>query len=196
MIMEANDMGMYRHIREAWKKPETLDFYKTRMIHWRKEPVTMRIDRPTRIDRARSLGYKAKQGIFVVRQRINRGGRMRPKIRAGRRTKHFRQRFILAKSYQWIAEERVSRKFPNCEVLNSYEVAKDGTHYWFEVIMVDRADSSIVKDKALKFMATQRGRVNRGLTASGKRSRGILTHKGKGAEKLRPSLSAHDNRGK
>ena len=31
----------------------------------------------------------------------------------------------LDKNYQLIAEERTSKKYPNCEVLNSYYVAKD-----------------------------------------------------------------------
>ena len=34
-----------------------------------------------RIDRARSLGYKPKQGVIIVRQRVIRGGRMRPDIK-------------------------------------------------------------------------------------------------------------------
>ncbi|MDP3765404.1 MAG: 50S ribosomal protein L15e, partial [Nanoarchaeota archaeon] len=34
----------------------------------------------------------------------------------------------------------------------------------------------------------------RGLTSAGKRGRGLL-HKGKGAEKLRPSLRAHQRKG-
>ncbi|MBU0980911.1 MAG: 50S ribosomal protein L15e [Nanoarchaeota archaeon] len=191
-------MGMYKYIRAAWKKPKTLEFYKERLIKWRREPVTIRIDRPTRLDRARSLGYRAKPGIFIVRQRIMRGGRMRPKIRAGRRPKHFRHHMVLGKSYQWIAEERAGRKFVNCEVLNSYEVAKDGIYFWFEIIMVDKAHPAIMKDRTLKWISqpNQTGRVYRGKTASGRRSRGILTHKGKGAEKLRPSLRANKGRGK
>ena len=40
--------------------------------------------------------------------------------------------------------------------------------------------------------AAQRGRVYRGLTSSGKKSRG-LRRKGKGAEKIRPSLRARDH---
>ncbi|KKT75754.1 MAG: 50S ribosomal protein L15e, partial [Candidatus Peregrinibacteria bacterium GW2011_GWA2_44_7] len=40
----------------------------------RKEPVTLVLEHPTRLDRARSLGYKAKQGCIVARQRVGRGG--------------------------------------------------------------------------------------------------------------------------
>ena len=54
-------MGMYKYIREAWKKPRELELWQQRLIQWRKEEVTVRIDKPTRLDKARSLGYKAKQ---------------------------------------------------------------------------------------------------------------------------------------
>jgi len=191
-------MGMYKYIRETWKKPKQNlgDIWKERLIKWRQEPVTIRIERPTRLDRARSLGYRAKQGFVSVRQRVIRGGRQRPKIRKGRRSKHFGRKKIVGKSYQWIAEERAAKKYQNCEVLNSYYVAKDGRYYWFEIILVDKAHPQILADKNLKWIAEKqhKGRVYRGLTSAGKRSRGILTHKGKGAEKLRPSIKANKRR--
>ena len=56
-----------------------------RMIEWRHGPSTARVEYPTRLDRARSLGYKAKEGYVVVRSRVRRGGRNRPKIMGGRR---------------------------------------------------------------------------------------------------------------
>jgi large subunit ribosomal protein L15e len=73
-------MALYQHIREAWKKPkENLgDLWRSRLIQWRHEPVTVTLEHPTRLDRARSLGYKAKQVILVVRQRVNRGGHELP----------------------------------------------------------------------------------------------------------------------
>lgn len=189
-------MGFYKYMREAWEKPrETLgDLYLQRLIVWRRDPAILRLDGPTRLDRARSLGYKAKQGVFVARVRVLRGGHFRPKIVGGRRPKTNRRVKIVGKSYQWIAEERVQDRFPNCEVLNSYLVAQDGKHYWYEVILVDRDHPSVLADKNLAWInqSHHHGRVYRGLTASGRRSRGILTHKGKGAEKLRPSLRAHD----
>ncbi|MBN1503263.1 50S ribosomal protein L15e [Candidatus Woesearchaeota archaeon] len=190
-------MGIYSYIKELWKQPKKNmpELWKERLIKWRKEPVTVRIDRPTRLDRARALGYKAKQGYIMVRQRVNRGGRTREKIRHARRPKTRRHRKIVAKSYQQIAEERANRKYVNCEVLNSYWVAQDGKHYWYEVILLDKAHPSIMKDKATRWVAEpqHRGRVFRGLTSAGKKSRG-LRHKGKGAEKVRPSLRANKRR--
>lgn len=189
-------MGYLKYVRDMWKKPKASnpELWKSRLILWRREPVTLRIERPTRPDRARSIGYKAKNGIVVVRQRVSSGGHVRPGKPGGRRPKHNRRRMNLALSYQTIAERRANDKYPNCEVLGSYFVAKDSKSYWFEVILVDSAHPEIKADEQLSWITTKahRGRVFRGLTASGKRSRGILTRKGKGAEKIRPSMRAND----
>jgi len=187
-------MGLYKYVRELYKQPKAKlgAVWKARLLKIRREPATVRIDRPTRIDRARSLGYRAKQGIFVVRQRVARGGRQRQKITGGRRPKTSRRKKIVSKSYQQVAEERCARKYTNCEVLNSYWLIQDGKHAWFEIILVDKSHPAIRADKSLGWIYQQQHtrRVFRGLTAAGKRSRGILTHKGKGAEKLRPSMRA------
>lgn len=186
-------MGMYKYIREAWKQPkQNIEFLRKRMIEWKAEPTTIRIKYPTRLDRARSLGYKAKQGYIIVRQRVDRGGRKKPKFMRGRRPKRMSRRKDVKISYQVVAEQRAAEKFPNLEVLNSYFVGKDGRHYWYEMVMVDKAHPNIIADKNINWIMQKqhRGRVYRGLTAAGKRSRGILTHKGKGAEKLRPSMRA------
>ncbi len=189
-------MGMYQYIREAWKKPkEGLgSLWQKRMIEWRQEPATIRVERPTRLDRARSLGYKAKQGFVVVRQRVNRGGRQRPQIRHPRRPKAMSRRKDLTMNYQAVAENRSVQKYPNCEVLNSYYVGEDGLHYWYEVILVDRTNPSIMADSRINWIISHKGRSERGLTSAGRRARGLL-HKGKGAEKMRPSLRAHDRQG-
>jgi len=78
----------------------------------------------------------------------------------------------------------------NLEVLNSYWVGEDGRYKWFEVILVDRSHPAILSDPQLSQIAKQRGRVYRGLTSAGRRARG-LRRKGKGAEKIRPSLRAN-----
>lgn len=183
---------MYKYLRKIWKQPkENLgDIWKERLMQWREEPTTLRIERPTRLDRARSLGYKAKQGVIMVRQRVSRTRRMRPSDRGGRRPKAFRLKKITKINYQHIAEMRVNKKYPNLEVLNSYWVAEDGKSKWYEIIMLDPQHPVIKKDKALLGVASQRGRADRGLTSAGRKSRG-LRNKGKGAEKVRPSLGAH-----
>jgi large subunit ribosomal protein L15e len=181
-------MSFYQYMKEIWKKPRKEKVYKDRLVEWRKEGSTIKIDRPTRLDRARSLGYKAKEGIVVVRQRIIRGGKKKPDF-GRRRSKRSGRRLVLSKSYQAMAEERVAKKYSNLEVLNSYFVAEDGRYRWYEIILVDWAHPAIRKDKKLSFMVKHKGRAMRGLTSAGKKSRGLY-NKGKGAEKLRPSRRA------
>ena len=189
-------MAMYQYLKEAWKNPrdDIEQLWQQRTIKWREEPTTVRIERPTRLDRARSLGYKAKQGFIIVRQRVNRGGRQRPKIRHPRRPKAMSRRKDLTMNYQSVAEQRAAKKYPNCEVLNSYYVGEDGIHYWYEIILVDKSHPQILADSRINWIAKHQGRVFRGLTSAGRRSRGLLG-KGKGYEKIRPSLRAHDRRG-
>lgn len=175
-------MGLYKYLKQNWEKNPSLQH--DRMIQWRTEPVTVKLEHPTRLDRARALGYRAKQGVFVVRQRIERGGRMRPKIKKGRRSKHTRRRLVLDMNYQTVAERRSVKSYPNCEVLNSYFVGKDGINYWYEVILVDRSHPAVLKDKQLSGIAFQKRRAFRGLTSASRKSRG-LRRKGLGAEKVR-----------
>jgi len=188
-------MGYLKYIKDLWKQPkENLgDVWKERLIEFRREPATMRIYRPTRIDRARSLGYRAKQGFLIVRQRVTRGGFHPCQFTGGRRPKHNSPHKVVNKSYQRICEEKVARYYTNCEVLNSYYVGSDGQHQWYEVILVDKNHPQIVNDKSLSWISNVRGRVFRGLTSAGKKSRG-LRNKGQGAEKVRPTQKSHGNR--
>ncbi len=187
------NMGVYQKIRELWKKPKQGlgELWQKRLIQFRREPVTIKVAKPTRLDKARALGYKAKQGVIVVRQRVLRGGHARPKRWGGRRSRHAGHKLTLRKNYKLIAEERANKKYPNCEVLNSYPVAKDGKYYWYEIILVDKKHPAIVKDKNLGWISKKQHtrRVYRGLTSAGSKVRG-LRHKGKGAEKARPSRRA------
>ena len=142
---------MYRHLREAWMKPSDSyieDVMRQRVVVWRRQPAIVRIEKPTRLDRARRLGYKAKKGFIMVRVRIRRGGRRKPRPVLGRRQKRMGvNKYTPAKSIKLIAEERVARKYPNMEVLNSYWVWQDGMSKWFEVILVDPYSPSIKSDK-------------------------------------------------
>jgi large subunit ribosomal protein L15e len=101
------------------------------------------------------------------------------------------RKLVPKKSIQLIAEERVARKYPNLEVLNSYPLGSDGTHEYFEVIMIDPNHPAILSDPQLGWVANKahRGRVHRGLTKAGKKARGLL-HRGGGTEKARPSVRA------
>ena len=195
-------MGVMKHLGSVWKQPKQnipTAVRRDRMAGWRREPVFQRIERPTRLDAARRVGYRAKQGITVVRTRVRRGGLRKGKIHMKRKpSKAGIKKITMAKSIQRIAEERTSKRYPNLEVLNSYWVGEDGKNKFFEVIMVDPHHPAIKADKQLGWIAegnSHRGRAFRGKTSAGKRGRGLY-NKGKGAEKLRPSLKANKNLGK
>ena len=191
-------MGMYKYLSKLLQDKDSLNkIIRERMMIWRSEPSQVRIEYPTNLIAARSLGYRAKQGFILVRIRVKRGGKQRPRIVKGRRPKHTSQRLILKKSYHWMAEERVARVYKNLEVLNSYVAGKDGKNYWFEVILVDPESPSIKADPKINWICSNkhRGRVFRGLTSAGRKSRG-LRGKGRGSEKVRPSLGSHSHRAK
>jgi len=194
-------MNAYAYLRKAWKKPEEsyiADAMSERLVEWRRERRSaVRVEGPTRLDRARSLGYKAKQGFVVVRAKIRRGGRRKSRINAKRKPKKMGvNRITPRKSLQRIAEERVQRRYPNLNVLNSYWVGEDGLYKYYEVILVDTAHPAIKNDGDVGWICSSkhRGRAFRGLTSAGRASRG-LRNRGKGAVKVRPSLRAHDRKG-
>ena len=140
---------------------------------WRRQTVIKRLNRPTRPGRARSLGYKAKQGFVMARIRIKKGGRRRPSPMKGRKPRSLGVFYNPEQNKQSMAEKRVSRKFPNTEVLNSYKVGEDGKYHYFEVILVDISHPVIKSDKSINWITTQRRRVFRGLTSAGKKGRGL-----------------------
>ena len=176
--------SMYHFIAELWKRPydgEMKEVMKQRLIKWRREPTVIRIDRPTRLDRARALGYKAKPGFVVVRVRVRKGGLRKPRPNKGRRPKRMGiYGYAPAKSLRLIAEERAARKYPNLEVLNSYYVGEDGNYKWYEVILVDPHHPAICNDKDISWICEKqhKGRVFRGLTSAGKKMRGLRKSRG------------------
>jgi large subunit ribosomal protein L15e len=185
----------YKYIAEAWSKPEKSfvdELMRSRLIAWRRQSVVTRIERPTRLDKARRLGYRAKQGFVLARVRVRRGGLRKKRPTSGRRPKRMGvKKFKPSKSLRLIAEERVGRKFPNLEVLNSYWVGEDGVSKWFEVILVDPQHPSVKADKNINWICQKQHhrRVFRSLTSAGKKVRS-LRRRGRGAEKFRPSLKA------
>lgn len=187
--------GMYYYIREAWKKPDVKTL-RERMIEWRKTGVFTKRDKPLRLDRARALGYKDKKGFVVIRIRLKRGGHKRPRPNKGRRSKRLHTRKNLKMSYRWIAESRVSKKYKNLEVLNSYPIGKDGVHYFYEVICVDPSKKEIKSDKTINWITKpgHKKRVLRGLTSAAKKSRGLRSKNP--MNKSRPSVRAGKRRGK
>ena len=187
--------GLYHYLREAWKKPDAKTL-RERMTEWRAGNVFTKVEKPLRLDRARGLGYKDKKGFVVIRVRIKRGGHKRPRPNKGRRSKRLHTNKNLKMSYKWIAEQRVSKKFTNLEVLNSYNIGKDGMHYFFEVICVDPTKPEIKNDKTINWISKKenKNRPERGLTSAGKKSRGLRNKSP--TSKVRPSVRAGKGRGK
>jgi len=188
--------GMYQHLRQTWLKPER-ELTHGKMIEWRRGNAVEKVERPLRLDRARSLGYKAKKGIVVVRVRLKRGGRKRQRAGVkGRKSRKQTIRKTLKMNYRWVAEIRAERKYDNLQVLNSYMVGKDGKHYFYEVILVDPSKPEIKSDKELNWIIDSKNhkRAQRGLTSAAKKSRGLRSKSPK--MKVRPSLRAWSRRGK
>ncbi|HEX2022002.1 MAG TPA: 50S ribosomal protein L15e, partial [Candidatus Thermoplasmatota archaeon] len=175
--------SLYSYIADAWKTYRDADHLairQQRLYQWRRESVFTRVERPTRLDRARNLGYKAKQGYVVVRTRVRRGSLRKVRFKMGAKPSGMGVRKITAsKSIQRIAEERVQKHYPNMEVLNSYWVGEDGRHKYYEVILVDPAHPVILSDPKIRWIANpgNTNRVFRGKTSAGQRGRG-LHHKG------------------
>ena len=187
--------GLYYYLRQAWKKPDKKTL-RERMIEWRKSEVYTKVDKPLRLDRARNLGYKDKKGFVIIRIRLKRGGHKRPRPNKGRRSKRLHTRKNLKMSYKWIGEQRVSRKYKNLEVLNSYLIGKDGIHYFYEVICVDTSKAEIKNDKTMNWITKPQNkkRALRGLTSAAKKSRGLRNKDP--TNKSRPSVRAGGRRGK
>ena len=175
-------MNAYKYIKQALNAN-----LKERMIAWRKSNAIVKLDKPTDIGRARNLGYKAKQGVSVVRVKIRRGGGLYTRPSRHRRPKRMGINKLTRKvSIQSIAEGRAAKKHPNLEVLNSYYVGEDGMTKYYEVILVDSNHPVIKSDKELSVIL--KNRVYKGRTSAGKKQRGLI----RGINHLRsfPSIRA------
>lgn len=187
--------GLYYYLKQAWKKPDKKEL-RERMVEWRKSGTFTRVDKPLRLDRARALGYKDKKGFVVIRTKIRRGGHKKTRPNKGRRSKRLHINKNLKMNYKWIAEQRTAKRFDNLEVLNSYNIGKDGKHCFYEVILIDPKRAEIKNDKNTSWInnPANKRRVFRGLTSAAKKSRGM--HKKSRDLKVRPSLRANQHKGK
>jgi ribosomal protein L15E len=78
-----------QYLEELWKKKQSdvMRFLlRVRCWEYSQLPGIIRLTRPSRPDKARRMGYKAKQGYVIYRVRVRRGGRKRPvhKVSAGK----------------------------------------------------------------------------------------------------------------
>ena len=187
-------MGAYKYVQELYKKKQSdvMRFlFRVRAWQLRQLPAVHRATHPTRPDKARRLGYKAKQGYVVYRIRIRRGGRKRP-VHKGKTMGKPKNQGVTGlkakRSLQAVAEERVGRRVANLRVLNSYWINQDATYKYFEVILVDPQHKAVRRDAAINWIAdpTHKHRETRGLTAQGRKYRGLVG-KGHKHRALRPS---------
>ncbi len=184
----------YKYIAEAWRVPDR-SFGSAnweRLIEWRNGPSFVRVERPLRVDRARSLGYRAKQGYVIVRARVRRGGLNKSRFDGGRvPSKMGVNRITMRRNIQSIAETRVAKHYPNLEVLNSYWIGQDGQYKYYEVILVDPHHPVIMADDKINWICdpANGNRAFRGKTSAGQKHRG-LRYKGHGSEHARPSVRA------
>ncbi|XP_015378715.1 PREDICTED: 60S ribosomal protein L15-like [Diuraphis noxia] len=174
-------MGGYKYVQEVYRKKQSdVLRYLLRIRVWQYRQMTRvhRAPRPTRPDKARRLGYKAKQGFSIFRVRIRRGGRKRPVPKGatyGKPKSHGVNELKPKRCLQSIAEERVGRRCGGLRVLNSYWVGQDSTFKFYEVITVDTAHPAIRRDAKINWIcnAVHKHRELRGKTSAGRKSRGL-----------------------
>eukprot|EP00811_Abedinium_folium_P010219 NODE_19453_length_842_cov_8.711888.p2 GENE.NODE_19453_length_842_cov_8.711888~~NODE_19453_length_842_cov_8.711888.p2 ORF type:complete len:205 (+),score=57.43 NODE_19453_length_842_cov_8.711888:99-713(+) len=190
-------MGAYRYMSELWKKKQSdvMRFLlRVRTWEYRQLPAIHRCTRPSRPEKARMLGYKAKQGIVIYRVRVKRGGRKRKCAKGivyGKPKNQGINKMTPSRSHRCVAEERAGRKLGQLRVLNSYWVAQDAVNKWYEVIMVDPYHTAVRCDPRINWICrpTMKHRELRGLTSAGKKARGLRA-KGMHGKKVRPSKRA------
>merc|ERR1712166_1068716 len=151
--------------------------------------------KPSRPDKARRLGYKAKQGVVVYRCAVRRGSRktMAPKgIIYGKPKDQGVSQMKCTRNLRALAEERCGRKMPDLRVLNSYWVGQDGTYKYYEIIMVDPFHNAVRNDAKMNWICKghQKHRELHGLTSAGRKSRGLRI-RGNKDNKRRPSRRAN-----
>ncbi|EME83067.1 uncharacterized protein MYCFIDRAFT_58365 [Pseudocercospora fijiensis CIRAD86] len=174
-------MGAHKYLEELQKKKQSdVMRFLLRVRCWelRQLNVIHRASRPSRPDKARRLGYKAKQGYVIYRVRVRRGGRKRPVPKGatyGKPTNQGVNQLKYQRSLKSTAEERVGRRCANLRVLNSYWINQDSTYKYYEIILVDPQHKAIRKDPRINWIVNpvHKHRESRGLTATGKKSRGL-----------------------
>jgi len=190
-------MGAYKYLEELARKKQSdvsRFLYRIRCWEYRQLSAIHRVSRTTRPDKARRLGYKAKNGYVIYRVRVKRGGRKKKVSKGivyGKPENAGINKVKATRNLRSIAEERVGRKCGALRVLNSYWMGQDAVNKWYEVIMIDPYHATIRNDPRINWICkpTHKHREMRGLTSAGRKARG-LTHKGKSATKIRPSKNA------
>ena len=99
--------------------------------------------------------------------------------------------------YGAFGEKKMYGKKVKGVIRSTVWIGKDGKNHFYEVILVDPYHPVIINDTKINWVYStfSKRRVLRGKTSAGLKGRG-LRHKGRGAEKIRPSIRANLGRGK
>ncbi|KAB0360037.1 hypothetical protein FD754_004193 [Muntiacus muntjak] len=164
-------MGAYKHIQELWRKKQSdVMRFLLRARCWQDRQLSAlhRAPCPTRPDKARRLGYKAKQGYVIYRIRVRRGGRKRPVPEGATYGKPVHHVSTSSKG-------RAGSHGGALWVLNSYWVGEDATYRFFEVILIDPFHKAIRRSPDTQWITkpVHKHREMWGLTSAGRKSRGL-----------------------
>merc|ERR1712110_133102 len=125
LIIQEFKRGAYKYLEELYKRKQSdiLRFLlRVRAWQYRQLSSVHRASRPTRPDKARRLGYKAKQGYVIYRVRVKRGGRKRPVSKGicyGKPKTSGVNQLKFQRSIQSVAEERVGESVVDLESLTA-----------------------------------------------------------------------------
>lgn len=145
--------ALYRYLTEAWQGiwKEQRKLLMPRLVEWRRAPAIVRVEKPTRIDKARKVGYKDKPGVVVLRVRLGRKAMRRSRPRAGRRQKALgTKKRKVGLNYVEVAINRAKKRYPNLVTLGGYKLFEDGRYIFIELICVDPSAPQIRSDKELR----------------------------------------------
>ena len=127
-------MGAYRYIQELYRKKQSdVLRYLLRIRVWQFRQLTklVRSPRPSRPDKARRLGFKAKQGFVIYRVRVRRGGRKRPVPKGctyGKPKSHGINELKPYRCLQSVAEVSFNLPFNHPQTIPFHAVQHDDNH--------------------------------------------------------------------
>lgn len=174
-------MAFTQILREIHRKKQTdIMKYMTRVavVEARQNDVVHRKEKPLFLDRARKLGYKAKQGVTVWGVRIRKGDAIRNYNNGNTRGKCVNAGIHQIKSTlnkQALAEQIIGQQLGSLRILGSYKIGQDLRYHHFEVIMVDPNHNAVRNNRVLNWICNpvHKHREMRGLTSAGRKSRGL-----------------------
>uniref|UniRef100_A0A2K6JTH6 Ribosomal protein L15 n=1 Tax=Rhinopithecus bieti TaxID=61621 RepID=A0A2K6JTH6_RHIBE len=121
----------------------------------------------TRPDKARQLGYKAKQVYVIYRIRVCHG--------VPKGATHSKPVHLGVNHLQFVAKERAGCHCGALRVLNSYWVGEDSTYKFFEVILIGPFHKAIRRNPDTQWITkpVHKHREMHGLPSAGPKSHGL-----------------------